>query len=93
MLNGGVTTPRDTCDVLHDPLGCFRLSSTRLARNDYALVVFVGVHVVVGGFGHGEDMRRDFESVLVPVGLEDLVSIDTHCEELATQFYHSTGAN
>lgn len=90
MLDGRVRAPRHTSDVLHDPLRSFCLSSSRLSRNNHALVVFVGVHVVVGGFSNGEDMGRDFESVLVAVGFEDIIGIDAHCKAINNIFSSST---
>lgn len=86
LLNGGITATGYTGNVLHDPLGSFRLSGTRFSRDNNTLVVLVCVHVIVGGFGHSEDMGRDFETVLIPVGFEDLISVDTHCELSVKEF-------
>ena len=63
-------------DILHDPLSSLRLAGSGFPRNNDALVLLVGVHVVVGRLRYREYVRRHFESVLVAVRGEDFWGVD-----------------
>lgn len=58
LLNLRVFPARYVGNVLHEALRSFGLSCSRFAGDDDTLVLLVGVHVVVGGLGDGEDMWR-----------------------------------
>ena len=77
LLNTVIMAPGYRSDVLHYTLRSLRLPGSRLSRNDDALVVVVCLHIVVGGFGDGKDMWRDFEPVLALVFVKDIIRVDT----------------
>jgi hypothetical protein len=83
LLDGGVGAAGDIGDVLHYPLCGFGLPGATFTRDDDALVLSVGLHIVVGGFSDGEDVRGHFEAVLPAVAVEDGVCVDSHCTPLA----------
>ena len=60
LLDATILASRYRGDVLHNPFGSFGLSGTRFARDDNALVLVVGIHVVVGRFGDSKHVGRDF---------------------------------
>lgn len=64
LLDAAILTAGYRRHVLHDALCRFGLPRTRLSRNDNALVLLVGIHVVIGGLRDTKDMRGDLESVL-----------------------------
>lgn len=76
LLNTAILASRNFSDVLHDPFRCFRLSCTRLPRNNNALVLMVGIHVIISAFGNAEDVWRDLESILPPILLECFLGVD-----------------
>lgn len=45
------------------------------------MILLIAVHGVVGRFGDGEHVWRDFQTVLVSVGVEDLRSVDAEISE------------
>lgn len=58
LLDLRVLPARHVGNVLHEALRGLGLSCAGLAGDDDALVLLVGVHVVVGGLGDGEDVWR-----------------------------------
>lgn len=67
---------RDGSDVLHDPLRRLGLPRTGLSRDDHALVLLLGGHLVVSRLGNGEDVGRHLEPVLASVRLQRLLGVD-----------------
>lgn len=85
MLDRRIAATGHTGDVLHDPLCSLGFSGTRFPRDDDTLVVFIGLHIIVGGFCHGENMGCDFESILATVRVEDLICVDAHWRSVSNQ--------
>ena len=75
LLDAAILFTGNRSDVLHDAFGCFCFAGARFTGYDDALVVFVGLHVVVGAFGDGEYVRWYFEAVFAFVGLKDVVGV------------------
>ena len=60
LLDATILASRYRGDILHNPFGSFGLSGTRFTRDDNALVLVVGIHVIVGRFGDSKHVWRDF---------------------------------
>ena len=69
LLDTAVLTSRDSSDVLHDTLRGLRLSRSGFARDDNALVLVVGIHVVIGRLSDTEHVWGNFQPVLPFVSL------------------------
>jgi len=69
LLDAAVLTSRNGSDILHDTFRSLRLSCTRFAGYNDALVLMVGIHVVICAFSDTEHMRWHFEPILALVPL------------------------
>lgn len=56
LLHPGGDVGRDGAQVLQDELGALRLARPRLAADDQRLVDPLGLQLLVGGLGQGEDV-------------------------------------
>ena len=60
FLNAAILPTGYCSDVLHNPLRCFGLASTRFTGYDDTLILVIRIHIVVCRLCYAEDMRRNF---------------------------------
>lgn len=76
LLNSTVLPSRHSSNILHDPFGSLCLSCSRFARDDYTLVLVIGVHVVICAFCDTEDVWGHFQSILAAIPFQHFFCVN-----------------